>query len=257
MSERKILTLDIETSPHLGYFFSMKNAYITMSQVIEPTRMISFSAKWANRNGVIFQSEYEGFGHSHEQMVKMAHRLMDEADVLVTYNGDNFDLKHLNREFRKYDLSLPSPYVSVDLWKVIKKQEVWAYHKLAYITEQYHLSGKMDNSGWALWRNVLSDDPDVRAKAWREMRRYNKQDVRTTEELFWAAQDLITNLPHLSLYTDAEVDPDNPVCPLCEGPVQRRGYAYTKTRRYPRYYCAECPKWSKGTRSEKSVGTTT
>lgn len=259
MSERKILTLDIETSPHLGYFFSMKNTYITPVQIIEPTRMISFAAKWAGKPAVMFESEYEGFkGHSHERMVRKAHELLNEADVVVHYNGDNFDLRHMGREFRKYGLGDPSPSASVDLWKVVKKKEDWASHKLAYITEQYHLSGKMENSGWILWLGVLGVfGEEARRKFWYQMRRYNKQDVRTTEELFFEARDLITNLPHVSLYNDDEIDPDNPVCGICEGLLHRRGHAYTKTRRYPRYHCPACNKWHKGTRSDRSVGTTT
>lgn len=262
MNDPKILTLDIETSPHLGYFFSTKPQFISPSQIITPTRVISFAAKWHHRTVVKFWSEYEGFNRwggatqegCHLGMVKAAYDLLDEADVVVTYNGDNFDLRHLRREFRKYDLGQPSPFASVDLWKVVKKDEEWASHKLSYITEQYHLTGKMENSGFSLWRGVLSDDPELRRRSWLEMRRYNKQDVRTTEELFDAAADLIQNIPHADLYSDEPAEEQT--CKTCRGSLQRRGHAYTKTRRYARYYCNACRKWSRGTRSDRSVGTT-
>jgi DNA polymerase elongation subunit (family B) len=259
---RKTLTLDIETSPHLCYSFQTWNANIMPVQILEPTRMISFSAKWLGHKRVYFHSEYEGFApegvsriECHESMVQAAFNLLDEADVLVTYNGNKFDIPHLGREFRKYHLGEPSPYVSVDLYRAIKKEEIWASHKLAYLTEQLNLSGKLDNSGWRLWLGVLSEDPEVRDKAWREMRRYNKRDTATTEELFEEYLPQIKNLPAAALF-DEEISGDL-ACPNCKsGWIQSRGYAYTKTRRYPRYQCQTCTKWFKGTRSEGSAGTT-
>ena len=56
---RKVLTIDIETSPHLAYTFSTRQAYITPIQVVEPTRMLSFAAKWEGKPQVIFESEYD------------------------------------------------------------------------------------------------------------------------------------------------------------------------------------------------------
>lgn len=264
MSERKILTLDIETSPHLCYSFQTWKTTIFPMQILEPTRVICWAAKWRHRNSVIFDSEYEEFGPQggagfdrefhHRNMIEHIHALLDEADVVVTYNGDKFDLPHLYREFNLIGLKDPSPYISVDLYKVVKGRENWLSHKLAYITERKGLSGKMDNSGWRLWLGVLSPDPEVRRKAWREMRRYNKQDVVVTEELFDEELPNVKNLPAASLWDEV---PNPGVCPACKGEhVQRRGFAYTKTRRYPRFQCQAptCGKWFKGVRSEGSAG---
>jgi hypothetical protein len=187
-------------------------------------------------------------------MVQTVHALMNDADVVVTYNGDKFDIPHLNREFHLAGLGLPSPYVSVDLYKVIKKNEVWLSHKLAYITSRLRLSGKLDNSGWALWKGVLSEDPEVRHKAWLEMRRYNKRDTFTTEELKAECLPLINNLPNPALFEDEPTEAI--LCACGSDQVQRRGYAVTKTRRYPRYQCQSCGKWFRDARSDGSVGTT-
>lgn len=259
---RKVLVADIETSPHLCYSFQTYKSVITPAQVLEPTRVISFGAKWLHEKKVMFHSEYEGFGPlptreaCHREMVEAAHRLLDECDVFVHYNGDRFDIPHLNREFELAGLKPPSPYVSVDLYKVYKRHTVFAFHKLAWITEQLKLSGKMDNSGWTLWKAVLSDDEETRRKGWLEMRRYNKQDVVTTEELYRQALPLIKNLPSAALYR-----PDNGevACPNCDSDkVQSRGWERTKTRKYRRYQCQAdgCGKWFRGTRSVESVEVT-
>lgn len=258
---RKVLVLDIETSPHLCYSFQTYKSVITPAQVLEPTRMISFAAKWVGKPKVAFHSEFEGFGpgltreECHRDMVLEAHRLLDECDVLVHYNGDRFDIPHMEREFELAGLKPPSPYISVDLYKVYKRDTVFAFHKLAWITEQLKLSGKMENSGWRLWKAVLSDDPEARRKGWLEMRKYNKQDVVTTEELYKQALPRIRNLPSEALYRP---DDGSVTCPNCDSDNwQSRGFAYTKTRKYSRYQCTDCGKWFKGTRSIDLVTVTT
>ena len=246
MTGPRILTLDIETSPALCWSFQMWNTNISPGQIVQPTRVISFAAKWLGEKTVIFKSE---FHHGDHHMVESAFALLDEADALVTYNGDKFDIPHLNREFQLWGMGVPSPYVSVDLYKVVKRNQIYMSHKLGYITEQLDLSGKLSNSGFQLWRDCMNDDP----KAWGQMRRYNKQDVVTTEELFTAVRPYITNLPSAALFSEDGLTAL--CCPVCgsEG-VQRRGYARTKTRRYPRYQCQECGKWFRGTRSDLGVG---
>lgn len=79
----KILTLDIETSPHLGFHFGLFNQNFSLQQIEEWTRMICFAAKWHHSDEVMF---YSDFHNGHKNSVKAAYDLVDEADVLVTYN---------------------------------------------------------------------------------------------------------------------------------------------------------------------------
>lgn len=264
---RKVLTIDIETAPHLCYSFNLWNTNIAPIQIVEPSRMISFAAKWEDSKRVIFESEFDftldptAYGpeelkmirelerpDDRRRMVQRAFDLLDEADVVVTYNGDKFDLRRLGQEFRLAGLGQPSPFASVDLYKVIKAEEEWASHKLAYITERYHLTGKLPNDGFQLWLDCLAGDP----RAWRQMRRYNKRDVVTTEELKQACHDLKLNMPAAVLFSDEPILEGS--CPICGEQAQRRGYAYTKTRRYPRFYCAADKKWFRGNRSDRTAG---
>lgn len=241
MTGPRILTLDIETSPALVYSFQMFNTNIRPEQIVDPTRVICFAAKWYDDKRVIYFSEHHD---GQETMIRAAHTLLNEADVVVTYNGDKFDLPHLGREFQMAGLTPPSPYASVDLYKVAKKHQVYLSHKLAYITEQLGLTGKLAHQGFSLWIDCLMGDP----KAWAIMRRYNKQDVVTTEELLDELLPLITNMPSAALFSD---DPSVTRCPNCSSlDFQRRGHAYTKTRKYPRFSCNNCGKWFKGVRSE-------
>lgn len=257
---RKVLVLDLENTPFLAYTFDIYNANIQPIQVLEEPRVISFAAGWADKKNVEFYSEFEGFGPyptreaCHRHMIEQAFRLLDECDVLVTYNGDRHDIPHLYREFENYGLGKPSPFISVDLYKVEKRVK-WGFRRLKTISAYRNLTRKIDNSGWALWLGVLSPEPEVRRKAWLEMRPYNKGDVVTTRELFHANLHNITNMPSAALYR-----PDNGAvaCPNCDSDnVHSRGFAVSKTRKYHRYQCQDCSKWFRGTRSVDSVTVTT
>jgi len=92
--EPKVLTIDIETAPNIVKAWGLWQQNIATSQIIEAGRVICFAAKWHDKKKVEFYGE-NGVGH--EQMVKEAWRLLDEADIVVGYNSPGFDIKHLNR----------------------------------------------------------------------------------------------------------------------------------------------------------------
>lgn len=248
---RRELVIDIETSPHLCYTFETRRAYIHPVQIVEPTRMIAFAAKWVGEKTTLFYSEHH---HTHDLMVTMAHALLDQADVVITYNGDNFDLPHIGREIDLLntgaDDPLPeiSPYTSVDLYKVVRRNSRFASHKLGYILERLELGSKLQHEGFKMWLDCMAGDP----RAWGRMRRYNKRDVTETEKLYLHELPKIKNLPSLALFSDYVGD--SLTCPNCGSQnVQRRGYAYTKSRAYPRFSCNGCGKWSRTSRSERSA----
>src|SRR5205085_170068 len=72
----RILTVDIETSPNLGYFFSLWNQNMGLSQVETFTEVISFAAKWHDRKKVMFKSVYHD---GKDVMVREAFDLLSAA----------------------------------------------------------------------------------------------------------------------------------------------------------------------------------
>ena len=242
----RVLVLDIETSPALVYVFDIWNQNIGINQVVEPTRMICFAAKWVGSPKTLYFSD---FHQDHEAMVTAAFSLLNEADAVVTYNGDKFDLGHLNREFTELGLGRPAPFVSIDLCKVVKKHHRWLSNKLAWVTQRLELGGKLETGGFQLWRDCMDGDP----KAWSKMRRYNKQDVVTTEELYIELLPWIDNHPPYQLYV-SEVEGEEPACPRCgNASLQKRGFALTKVSRFQRYQCSTCGSWSRGGRRVQGV----
>lgn len=234
----RVLTLDIETAPNLAWVWGMYQQNVGLSQLEVPGYVMCFSAKWLGESDTLF------FGGPSDaeriEMLRAAHELLSDADLVITYNGDAFDLKHLNREFVEAGFNPPAPYTSIDLLKEVRRNFKFASNKLDFVAGQFGLGHKVKHEGFELWLACLSGDRD----AWGRMETYNRQDVVLTEQLFQRLRPWL-KLPHVALFSDA-LDPQG--CPACGGrSLERRGYAYTKTSRYQRYRCADCGKWSRGT----------
>ena len=133
----------------------MWNQNISLSQLIEPSRVLSVAAKWLHEKKVMFFSEHHD---GHDVMVQKVWELYDEADMVVTYNGVRFDNPHLMREFLLAGLGKPSPWQDVDLLNVAKSQFKFASNKLAFVTEAVGLPTKLETGGQQLWNRVLDGD---------------------------------------------------------------------------------------------------
>ena len=231
----KILTLDIETSPHKTYNFGLFKQNISLPQLIEPSRMLSFASKWHGKKGVTFYSE---FHDTHAEMVEKTWELINEADFVVHYNGRTFDMPILNREFVMQGLGPPSPVKQIDLLTEIKGAFRFGSNKLAHTSVQLGLEGKLEHSGFQLWVDCLNGD----AKAWALMKRYNKQDVILTEELYDRILPWLRRHPHIGLWTGTRDG-----CPRCDSTDrQKRGFAYTPLGIFQQYQCNACTSWHRG-----------
>lgn len=245
-----MLFIDIETSPNLAYVWRLFNQNVSLPQLVDTTQMISFAAKWRGNKRVHF---YSDFHNDHTTMVKAAFDMLDEADIVVHYNGRTFDVPHLNREFLLTDgLGIPpAPFQQIDLLQTVRKRFRMASNKLDHITQQMGQAGKVRHTGFQLWRDCMAGDP----KAWALMRRYNKGDVTELEELYDGLLPWIMHHPNMSMLSDSvDLDPDTgkpmvvDVCERCPdgGRLIRQGYAYTKASKFRRYQCKQCGSWSRG-----------
>lgn len=243
MSQPKVLTIDIETSPNLAHVWSLWNVNVGLSQLRESARMISFAAKWRGSKKVAFHSDHHD---GHEEMVQRAHALLDEADILVHYNGKKFDTPHLRREFLLAGLAPPAPFKEVDLCQVVKSRFRFPSNKLDYVSQALGIGAKVKHEGHELWVACLRGDE----KAWARMRRYNKGDVVLTEQLYERLLPWISGHPHVGLLNGT----DQPSCQRCGSTdLERRGFAYTDLSKFQQYNCRGCGAWSRGSARVGSV----
>jgi len=218
------------------------NNNVSLDQLRSSTELICFAAKWLGEpaRATRFWSVNDG----KQVMVAEAHGLLDEADIICTWNGRKFDIPHLNREFLEGGLKPPSPYRQVDLCEVVKKQFRFPSNKLQYVSTTLGMRGKVQHAGHRLWVQCMAGDP----AAWKKMETYNKQDVILLDGLYRRLQPWIPGHPSWASFLEEDV------CPKCGSPkLQKRGFAYTQQSVFQRYQCQGCGGWSRGTKRETGV----
>lgn len=227
-----MLFLDIETSPFISWHYARWDVNIGMKQVIKRPEMMSFAATWLDEKDVYFAS-INDIGK--EEMLLLLHELESEADVLVWYNGDNFDDKHINREFSLLGLNPPTPYLKLDLLKTMRKSFKFPSNKLDDILQEYGLGGKAFHYGDDGYRFMLGDE-----KVYNRFKKYNIADVTKLKALYKRVLPWISNHPNLNL--------DNPDgCPRCGAGLTKQGTVPVAGSRYPRFKCRN-GHWSRGVR---------
>lgn len=232
----RILFIDIETSPIVAYVWGLRDQNVGLNQIIRPTRVLCAAWQFEGEE-MQFAAEWQG---GHKRMVKRLHAALDEADVVVHYNGQSFDVPHLNREFLEAGLGPPSPFKQVDLYLTIRRAFRFPSNKLEYISDALRVAGgKLATGGMELWTEVLAGKPKARAL----MQRYNEQDVNVTRGLYKRVLPWISSHPNVGVYSET----DELQCPSCGSvKVQRRGYTHTAAGKYARFRCSDCGRWSKG-----------
>lgn len=244
----KVLTVDIETQRALVETFDLWPKYIGIDRIRTPTRMLCFAAKWRDEDEVGFYSSWDDNDtKSYYDMIEAGWHLYDEADVVVTWNGDRFDNQWFAGEFLRLKMGPPSPYRSLDLFKIARSKFGRSLMSLKLDWSARTILGdqKVKHGGSDLWHDIRYGTPGEKKEARQLMMEYNIHDTVLTENL------LEEYLPWTGV-NFAVYDEDNAdrfCCTHCESVnLQKRGLAYTTAYSYPRYYCKDCKGWSKGRR---------
>lgn len=232
----KILFIDIETAPHVAYVWSLFDSFVPIDRVVSSGYTLCFSARWAHERETIFSSvNDDGF----KKMLRKLHALLDEADIVVHYNGKKFDIPTIQREFVKAGMGPPKPFVQVDLYQVVKRQFRFASNKLDFVAQELGLQTKVAHKGMKLWAECMAG----LEKAWATMKRYNKRDVAILVQLYKRLLPWIPSHPNLALWLEPS---EEPKCRGCGGTHLRfKGYKRTSALSYKQFVCLDCGTWQR------------
>lgn len=242
-SKMKILFLDIETAPNTVHVWGLRKQDVSIKQIINSGYTLCWAAKWQDKKTIIFSSLLET---TKRRMLHKVHKLIDEADAIVHYNGTRFDIPKLNWEFLKCGLEPPSPHFNIDLYLACRKKFNATSLKLDFVVNELGLGGKVNHKGHQLWIDCMGlagVTQQAYQKAWGLMKRYNKQDVTLIERLYIKLLPWISQHPNYNVYNDDGVT----VCINCGSlKIQRRGLYRTRAGTYQRFCCNICGKWMRG-----------
>lgn len=236
MQPDKILILDIEWRPTKVWVWRAWDENVNPEQIIEDGGILCIGMKWLGKREKFFFSEWE---HGKKKMLKETHDLLSQANAVVTYNGDKYDLPKINGELVRYGFSPPPPSTSIDIIRAVKKLGFFM-NRLAFIGPFLGLGNKVKHEGFDLWMKVLSGDE----RAQRRMQRYCNRDVTLTEQLYLKVRPFIKDHPHLGEITKLQ-------CGACgSSKFHSRGYRRTRAMKIQRLQCVSCKGWQDGKREK-------
>lgn len=237
----KCLVFDIETAPMLAYVWGKGEQHINLPNIKSDWYVIAWAAKWLGdpASKIIYRDQRGKKDiENDKELVSGLWKLLDEADIVITQNGKNFDSPKLNARFLTHGMPPPSPYKHLDTYQIVKKVAKFTASSLEYLSEKlctkYKKLKHKKFPGFSLWKECLSGNQD----AWQEMKTYNMHDVLATEELYGKLQAWDNSIKFDS-YNDNEFKS----CNCGSRSFIYKGYSYTTAGKYQRFKCTSCGKW--------------
>lgn len=232
----RILIFDIETTPMISYTWGRWNQNVSLDQTIQESYMLCWSACWLSDEKVFGDclTSEEAIKGDDTRIIESLWYYVNEADILVAYNGEAFDVKKINGMFFLKGLNPPSPYKVVDPCKVARSKFDFSSNKLDALASYLGIPTKM-NTDFNLWKNCMRGDKE----SLDYMFEYNKKDVAILRQVYIKMLPYITNHPNVANYIG-----DNMACTHC-GEAERYEklegyYYYTNTNKYQVYRCLTC-----------------
>jgi hypothetical protein len=229
----KVLLLDIETSPILGYAWGIWQQNIGLNQIHKDWHVISWAAKWLGEKKVFYKDNRHAKNvEDDKELLQGIWDLLDEADVVITQNGDQFDLKKLRARFIINGMKPPSSFKSIDTKKMAKRHFGFTSNRLEYLAEKLTKKRKgkhKEFEGFELWKECLRGN----IKAWNELKEYNIMDVLILEDV-WRKLDPYSKTITIATYTDGQS------CNCGSKEFHRNGKCLAGNTIIQRYRCNSC-----------------
>ena len=245
----RVLIYDIETAPDAGYVWRKWDT--SLLGFTEHWYILCFAWRWLgeSKTHVIGLDDFERFDEDPQNdydVVAKLWELFDEADVTITHNGRVFDRGKVQARMVFHNMQPPSPHKEIDTLVAARKEFTFTSNSLKDLATYLQLTeAKMDPGGFQTWLGCMSGD----RKAWATMKKYNKQDVVVTEQLYLRLRPWINRHPNLALYGNK---PD--ACPKCGSTagMTGRGWQYNSVTKRQKFQCTSCSGYSLGRALEKT-----
>jgi len=175
----RILIYDIETSPNIGWFWRAGfKQNISPEQITKERAIICVSYKWLGEDEV-YNLNWDKEQSDHF-LVEQFIETLNEADLIVAHNGDNFDLKWLRTRALYHRLKMLPSYKQFDTLKIARSKLYLNSNKLDYISKFLGFEGKIKTE-IGLWMNIVFKNDRT---ALQKMLDYCDEDVRQLENVY-------------------------------------------------------------------------
>jgi len=240
VNQCKILLVDIETAPILARVWRVWQENISIEQIKNDWFILCWSAKWLNDNKVIGErvTGKEARKNNDKGIMKTLWKLIDEADIVIGHNGDDFDIPKIRTRFVLNGLPPTSSFRTIDTVKIARKHFSFTHNKLDYLAQQFGFSRKL-KTDFSLWEKCVKGDD----KALQYMLDYNKKDVLILEEVYLKLRGWTKSHPNMNMF-QPELG-----CSNCGSPnIKPKGNYITQAGKYKTWVCSDCGAYSRETK---------
>lgn len=201
----KVLIYDIETSPNIGWFWRAGyKQNIQPNQILKERAIICVSYKWQGENEV-YNLTWDK-NQCDKFLIEQFVEVLNEADLIVAHNGDNFDLKWLKTRALFHRIPMLPNYKQFDTLKLAKTKLYLNSNRLDYISKFLGFEGKIQTTP-DLWNKVVMLND---REAIKDMLDYCDEDVRQLENVYNELQYLDNPRVHAGVL-NGEVKYSSPI----------------------------------------------
>ena len=230
----KILFYDIESTPNLGYVWGRYDQTVLHFQ--KERELLSFAYSYLG-DSKVYCITRKG-KKDDKQLVKIIAKLLQEADITIAHNGDEFDRKIIKARMLYWGMKPLKINCSVDTKKAAKSYFGFNGNSLDNICKFLGIGSKMPVPGIQLWLDCMADKP----RAWKKMIAYNIHDIVLLKEVYERLRPWIENHPNYTKMFNPLVGDKG--CPNCGSlSVQSRGLRATVKSVQRQWNCNDCGKW--------------
>ena len=175
----KMLLLDLETAPTIGYVWGGRKFDVNVVEYIEEGNIISFAWKWLGDKEVQCKSNrlYSRDYRVNNRLVAELHKLYSKADYVIGHNLFAFDDKVANTDILLNKLPPPPRHRVIDTLKIARQTFRFNSNKLDDLARRLGIGRKLPHTGFAMWEGCMRND----ASSWTLMEKYNKHDILLLE----------------------------------------------------------------------------
>lgn len=194
--------------------------------------------KWLHEKKVHVPSimDYKGWKRdttNDSRLLRDFAKLMEEADILITYNGKRFDVPYLYAKFLEHGIPIPPNTAHIDLYWTAKNNLALSRKSLAVVSKHLKLNNEKTPVTGNAWKRATTGH----AQSIKYVIDHCRADVLLLEEAYIKLRPLIRQHPLMRGSTP---------CPSCGAEaLQKRGIFVTTKKRAQRYQCQRCGSWTR------------
>lgn len=237
-NKRKLLEIDLESTPNLGYGYGKWD--VNLIKIMQYSSIMSFSWRWFGEEEIHHLSlasvpRKKGTS-ANKALVMVLRDLFDEAKEVMAFNGYKFDIPVARAAFTFHRLAPPSPFKIIDPLRMARSHFKYpGGNSLDEVARYLGVGAKAETGYGELWFKCLEGDKE----AWRLLEIYNNQDITVMEDVYMVMRPHITNHPNLG-----DIYGIDGVCPKCLSPnLEKRGFNLRRSGKVQRYQCKDCGGW--------------